>query len=150
LFPSFPPSAPPSAQTLVQATNLFCTIYVLAPKVKEGGISKAWKRTLEGTISSAEEVRRELFPEEVGMKPSISHRLQSLPIQSLEESGGRFELVKRLKSLVEVMVVMLRSKSSERAERGVEVPMGEVVKLGMRLLASGKGVNTNTKIEVSG
>ncbi|GAA6026106.1 hypothetical protein JCM11491_002868 [Sporobolomyces phaffii] len=124
-----------SPRALVQhASNLFVSLYLLAPKGKEG-LREAWRTGVEALVASCDQltsiVTAGIFAEDA----LTNHSLSPLALPPLEgDHGSPFAALARLETLTLVLLETLRTPTTDRAGP-VAVPLGAIVELGVRLVS---------------
>ncbi|GAA5924901.1 uncharacterized protein JCM15063_005765 [Sporobolomyces koalae] len=115
------------------ASLLFVSLYLLAPKGKEG-LREAWKTGVEALIGSCDElaaiVSRGIFAED----DMTNHTLSPLALPPLADIESPFPALARLETLAKVLLLTLRTPATEKAGQ-VSIPIGALVELGTRLVA---------------
>ncbi|GAA6038507.1 hypothetical protein JCM8097_004602 [Rhodosporidiobolus ruineniae] len=131
------PSA--SASTVDAGAHLFVSLYLLAPKGREG-LREAWKTGVEALIGSidglATQATSGIFSEDI----LYNHNLSPLALPPLPPSSSTststspspLPALTRLESLSRVLLLALRTPTSEKAGT-VPLPLGALVELALRL-----------------
>ncbi|GAA5984343.1 hypothetical protein JCM5350_001024 [Sporobolomyces pararoseus] len=114
------------------ASNLFVSLYLLAPKGKEG-LREAWKTGVEALIASCNEsvsiVTGGIFAEDA----LTNHTLSPLALPPLEgDLQTPFPALARLETFSRVLLKTLRTPTTEKAGE-VSIPVGALVELGVRM-----------------
>ncbi|BGP05481.1 hypothetical protein JCM10049v2_001287 [Rhodotorula toruloides] len=119
-----------SAAVVDAGAQLFVSLYLLAPKGKEG-LREAWRTGIEALIGSidqlASHVTQGIFAEDV----TYNHLLSPLALPPLSDDSPASALA-RLESLNRALLLVLRTPTTEKAGP-VPVPVGALVELGVRL-----------------
>ncbi|BGP29529.1 hypothetical protein JCM10296v2_001268 [Rhodotorula toruloides] len=119
-----------SAAIVDAGAQLFVSLYLLAPKGKEG-LREAWRTGIEALIGSidqlASHVTQGIFTEDV----TYNHLLSPLALPPLADDSPASALA-RLESLNRALLLILRTPTTEKAGP-VPVPIGALVELGVRL-----------------
>ncbi|GAA5862531.1 hypothetical protein JCM8547_002095 [Rhodosporidiobolus lusitaniae] len=125
-----PPVSTPS--TVNAGAHLFVSLYLLAPKGKDG-LKEAWKTGVEALIGSidalATEITQRIFSEDI----LFNHTLSPLSLPPLPDPTPH-SLLSRLESLSTVLLLTLRTPTTERAGP-VPIPVPSLVELSLRLLS---------------
>ncbi|GAA5902037.1 uncharacterized protein JCM6883_000472 [Sporobolomyces salmoneus] len=137
-------TSPPSLQD--SASNLFVSLYLLAPKGKEG-LREAWKTGVEALVASCDElvsiVTGGIFSEDA----LTNHTLSPLALPPLEGDGqSPFPALARLETLSLVLLKALRTPSTEKAGE-VSIPVGALVELGVRMVGFNRESPTKERVD---
>ncbi|BGP22323.1 armadillo-type fold domain containing protein [Rhodotorula toruloides] len=119
-----------SSAVVDAGAQLFVSLYLLAPKGKEG-LREAWRTSIEALIGSVDQlashVTQGIFAEDV----TYNHLLSPLALPPLADDSPASAL-SRLESLTRALLLILRTPTTEKAGP-VHVPVGALVELGVRL-----------------
>ncbi|GAA6000706.1 hypothetical protein JCM10207_004617 [Rhodosporidiobolus poonsookiae] len=134
--------AAPSATgtgTLDAGAHLFVSLYLLAPKGRDG-LREAWKTGVEALVGSIDGlvgvVTASIFSEDI----LYNHSLTPLALPPLSDSSPLAALA-RLESLLRVLLLCLRTPTAEKAGC-VSVPLASLAELATRLA----GLSTSTPV----
>ncbi|GAA6055489.1 hypothetical protein JCM3770_006283 [Rhodotorula araucariae] len=119
-----------NAAAVQAGASLFASLYLLAPKGKEG-LRDAWRTGVEALVGSidalATQVTSGVFAEDM----TFNHTLAPLALPSLADPSPISTLT-RLESLHCVLLQILRTPTTEKAGL-VPLPLGALTELGVRL-----------------
>ncbi|BGP37270.1 hypothetical protein JCM10449v2_001175 [Rhodotorula kratochvilovae] len=122
----------PSGNSVVveAGASLFASLYLLAPKGKEG-LREAWRTGVEALVGSIDtlttQVTNGIFAEDM----TFNHTLSPLALPPLVDASPISTLT-RLESLHRVLLRILRTPTTEKAGL-VPLPLGALTELGVRL-----------------
>lgn len=142
---------PSGHQGLIGAgSSLFVSLYLLAPKGKDG-LREAWRKGAEALVGSMDilvtGVTSDIFAEGTSLPQSLAksanlftplsdpltnHTLSPLALPALSPYSPLNALA-RLEALSQALCLLLRTPTSEKSGP-VEVPVGAIVELGVRLV----------------
>ncbi|GAA6062703.1 hypothetical protein JCM10212_004761 [Sporobolomyces blumeae] len=125
------PSLLPAATE--SAAHLFVSLYLLAPKGKEG-LREAWRTGIEALTASIDELVRVVSSEIFSEDAMTNHSLSPLALPPLHDPTSPFLALDRLETLSKVLLLALRTPTTEKAGP-VQVPIGALVELGTRLVS---------------
>ncbi|BGP13316.1 hypothetical protein JCM10213_001497 [Rhodosporidiobolus nylandii] len=134
-------SAPSASSATVDAgAQLFCSLYLLAPKGREG-LREAWKTGAEALVGSMDQLTSEItagiFAEDI----LYNHTLTPLSLPPLAVPSPTAAL-ERLESLSRVLLHLLCTPTSEKAGC-VSFPVGSLIELSLRL----SGLSSETPVK---
>lgn len=146
--------------------NLFVSLYLLAPKGREG-LKDAWKKGAEALVGSMDALvdvitsgvfaegtpepllhpltRDQVLTFLLLSDPLFNHTLGPLALPPLPTPSPVSALV-RLESLAQALALVLRTPTSERAG-AVEVPVGALVELGVRLVGMSSDMPVKERVD---
>ncbi|GAA5973703.1 hypothetical protein JCM11641_005089 [Rhodosporidiobolus odoratus] len=134
-------ASPLSSNTIVDlGAELFCSLYALAPKGRDG-LREAWKTGVEALVGSMDglvsEVTTGIFAEDI----LYNHTLSPLSLPPFQ-APAQLSSLQRLEALSRVLLHLLRTPTSEKAGP-VSLPVGALVELSLRLC----GLSTETPVK---
>ncbi|GAA5906572.1 hypothetical protein JCM8208_000483 [Rhodotorula glutinis] len=120
------------AAVVDQGAALFASLYLLAPKGKEG-LREAWKTGVEALVGSIDALTTHVTAGVFAEDTTFNHTLSPLALPPLASDSPTAALV-RLESLTSVLLAVLRTPTTEKAGL-VPLPLGALVELSIRLVA---------------
>ncbi|GAA5841663.1 hypothetical protein JCM9279_000722 [Rhodotorula babjevae] len=120
------------AAVVDQGATLFASLYLLAPKGKEG-LREAWKTGVEALVGSIDALATHVTAGVFAEDTTFNHTLSPLALPPLVSDAPTNALV-RLESLTSVLLAVLRTPTTEKAGL-VPLPLGALVELSTRLIS---------------
>ncbi|GAA5871004.1 hypothetical protein JCM16303_001658 [Sporobolomyces ruberrimus] len=143
------PESSPAMQE--SASNLFVSLYLLAPKGKEG-LREAWKTGVEALVASCDElvsiVSGGIFAEDAMTNHTLSPlALPPLPFVGNDpNSPSPFPALARLSTLSSVLLKTLRTPTTEKAGQ-VSIPLGAIVELSTRMISMSRETPIKERVD---
>ncbi|GAA5916410.1 hypothetical protein JCM6882_001551 [Rhodosporidiobolus microsporus] len=144
-------AAPSATTTTIDAgAHLFVSLYLLAPKGRDG-LREAWKTGVEALVASIDGLVTEatcgIFAEDILYNHTLSPLalpplMPSLTSSATSNTALILPSLHRLEALSRVLLLLLRTPTTEKAG-SVPVPVGALVEIALRL----SGLNLETPVK---